>query len=537
MKQSQFWKRAGVALLATSALVLTSCASGTEDTAGGGGGGELGDGVLRIGTSTEVVNWSPINSVSITDMWVMSQMYPPLQTLTGDGTFMPHLAESVDISEDGSQVTVKLNPDFKWSDGEPITASDVKFTFDRLRDDSLLSGAAFIGNYDSAEVADDTTAVINLKSPSFGWAVDVAQSTSILPEHVFGDVPSLQEFSIENEPETWVSGGAFTLDKVVAGQRYSFVPNDNYPLRAAGNDVVKGVEFQVYGDINTMQLALRNNDIDLMAPVVPSSAIGDLEKQENTELVTPEQALNFTKLTFNASDGPLSDPEVRRAVSGLIDTEAIVTNVLQGHAQTGVGPVLPALTQFQPDISAHKSTPEEAKQVLADAGYADPTLVLTCDQGNANHAKSAQLVRDMLAPADINVDVKCAERATSLTAAKAGEFDLYIHKLNQQNSASTNLIMQFDPSNPSGLNYNFTEDPTGAELLAAAAGAKTESEYVDAVKAAATHIHDEAFMLPLYVEDLNSAFNTSRFTGYQTSSMETSTMVSGYSLSQVVQSK
>ncbi|WP_217136213.1 ABC transporter substrate-binding protein [Leucobacter chinensis] len=538
MKRSHFWKKAGVAMLAASALVLTACSAdpGGQD-GNSSGGGDLGNGMVRIGTSTEVVNWTPISSVSITDIWVMSQMYPILLRATSDGQYVPHLADSVEPSEDGSQVTMKLNPDFAWSDGTPITVADVEFTLDRMRDDKLLSGVSFIGNYESTTIEDDHTAVIQLRQPSYGWGIDMAQSTSVLPKHVFEDVPNLQEFSIENEPERWVSGGAYTLDKVVAGQRYTFVPNEHYPLRAEGNDAVKGIEFQIYGDINTMQLALRNNDIDLMAPVVPSSALGELEKQKNIEITKADTALNFTKLTFNASEGPLSVPEVRAAISGLIDTDAIVTNVLQGQAETGVGPVIPAFTEYQPDITAHKSTADEVKKVLADAGYESPTLVLTCDQGNANHAKSAQLVRDMLAPADITVDIKCAERATSLASAKAGEFDLYIHKLNQLNSPSSNLFMQFDPSNPSGLNYNFTEDPVGADLLAKAQTATNEQDYIDAVKAAAKHIHEQAFMLPLYVEHLNSASNTSRFTGYVPTAVETSTMVDGYSLAQVTQNK
>ena len=537
MKRSHVWKKAGVALLAASALVLTSCSGGTDN--GGdapSGGGDIGDGVLRIGTSTEVVNWVPMNSVSITDMWVMSQMYPTLQTLTTDGQFEPHLADSIELSEDGKTLTIALNPDFKWSDGEPITAEDVQFTFERIRDDNLIGGSSYIGNYDSTEIVDEHTAAVKLKNPSYGWAIDVSQNFSVMPKHVFEDVPNLQEYTLETDEERWVSGGAWTLDRVVAGQRYTFVPNENYPLRADGNDVVTGLEFNIYGDINTMQLALQNNDIDIMAPVVPASALGNLEQQSNIEIATSETALNYTKLTFNSAPGKFfEDPEIREAVSGLIDTEAIIGAVLQGNGVQGTSPVIPALTEYQPDVQQHESDAEEVKALLADKGVTNANIVLTCDQGNANHAKSAQLVRDMLAPADINVDIKCAERATSLAAAKAGEFDLYIHKLNQQNSASSNLFLQFEPSNPSGLNYNFTEDDTSAQLIAAAQSATTQEEYVDAVKAAATHIHEQAYMVPLYVENLNTAYNASRFTGYQPTGMETSTMVNGWSLAQVVQ--
>ena len=535
---SKLRKWAGVALATASAMLLSACAAGGPAAPGSSEEGAATEGrVLRIGTSTEVVAWAPLNSASITDMWVMNQMYPPLNIMNEDGTLTPHLATEMTVSDDGSSVTIKLDPNFKWSDGEPITAEDVQFTLDRIRDNHLISASGLIANYDSTEVVDDQTAVVKLTQPSIGWAMDLERTNGIIPEHIFNKFDDLQTFSLEANPETWVSGGAFTLSNVVPGQRYEFVPNPNYPYHAEGNEAVTGIEFTIYGEANTMQLALRNGDIDIMGPVVPSSAIGELQTQPNIKITTAKEALNYTKLSFNGSQGPLADPEIRQAISGLIDTEAIVTNVLQGHAATTVGPVLPAFTDFQPDIKPYSSTPEQVKTLLEQKGFPNPTLKLICDQGNASHAKSSQLIRDMLAPAGINVDVKCAERATSLAAAKAGEFDLYVHKLNQADSPSTSLFKQFDPSNPSKLNYNFLpEDVKGGELIAAAQNASDETEYQNAVKEAAKYIHEQAYILPLYVEYLNTAYNTSTFTGYVPTPVETSTMVNGYSLAQVVPS-
>src|SRR5690606_24875123 len=102
-------------------------------------------------------------------------------------------------------------PDFKWSDGEPITSEDIGFTLDRLRDDALLNGAGYISNYESTETPDEFTALVNMKTPSFGWVVNVRQAMYVLPEHVFADVQTLKGYSIENDPDRWVSGGSFTL--------------------------------------------------------------------------------------------------------------------------------------------------------------------------------------------------------------------------------------------------------------------------------------------------------------------------------------
>lgn len=518
-------------VIAAALLVLTGCsAAPSGDDATGASG------TLKVGTTTEVVSYTPLNTVSITDMWVMGQLYPTLFVLDDKGALIPQVADSYELSDDGSTVTLKLNEDYKWSDGKPLTAADIEFTLDRLASDKLISGASYIGNYDGATIVSDSEIELHMKKPSRSWAQDIAQSLGVIPKHVFEDVPNLAEFSIEQSPEKWVSGGSFVLTKIVPGQRYIFEPNEHYPLRAEGNEAVTGLEFQIYGDINTMQLALQNGDIDIAAPNIPSSAISSLGQQDGIKIVETDKALNYSKLTFNAKEGPLNDPVVRQTISGLIDTEGLVNNVLQGHATEVVGPILPAQTEFLPTLTPWKTTPEAAKKTLADAGYSDLSLKLVCDQGNASHAKSAQLIRDALTPAGINVNLACAERATSIASAKAGDFDLYIHKLNYLYSPGSNLLLQFHPSNPSGLNYNFTEDAKAGELMDATASAVTEDDYVSAVKDAATYVHDQAYVVPLYDESINIAYNDSRFDGYLPTGLENSTMVNPYSLAQVTAS-
>jgi len=526
-------KSAGIALAA--ALAMTACS--------GSGGSTTQGSVVRIGTTTDVVTFAPLNNVSISDQWVMNQMYPELFFLEADGTLSPHVAESYEVAADGLSVTLLLNPDFEWSDGEPITADDVKFTLDRFVSDKLLQGSSLTPNLAGVEVVSPTEIVVSMTSASYGWALDLVRTMRVIPEHVFADVPNLAEYPIDAHEDAWVSGGAFTLSAISKGQRYSFVRNEGYPLAAEGNEVVEGLDFRIYQDINTMQLALQSGDLDVAAPSIPSSAVAALEAESNLEVLETTNALNYSKLTFNVSSEPLDDVVVRQVISGLIDTDAILESVLQGRGAHPVGPVLPVYTDYQPDVEEWGFSVAEAKAQLDAAGYSDADgngfydgidLKLLCDQGNANHAKSAQIVRDNLAEAGITVTLACTERATSLAAAKSGDFDLYIHKLNQSNSPATNLNLQYSSTNPSGLYYNYTVDAEMDELIAAAVNATTEETYVESTKTAAAYIHNNAYVLPLYVEAINNASNTSRFTGYLSTGLETTSMVSGYSLSQLV---
>src|SRR5690606_13376837 len=103
--------------------------------------------------------------------------------------------------------------------------------------------------------------------------------------------------------------------------------------------------------------------------------------------------------------------------------------------------------------------------------------------------KYAQLVKDQLAEADIEVNLACVERSISLTRAKAGEFDLYIHKLGQAWSPGTNLVQQFSPANPSGLYYNYIDTPGLRAALENIETQVSETGYVNAVREAARYIH------------------------------------------------
>lgn len=525
------------ALLLAGILTLAACAPATS----GGASGSAKGSTLLIGTTTDVVSFSPLNTVSASDELIMGQLYPTLFNVAADGSLKPHLANSFAVSADGTSVTIKLNGNFKWSDDQSITADDVKFTLDRVVSDKLLAGAVFRANLASSEVISPTEIRVNMKTAGYGWAQDLLRQASILPQHVFKDVPNLAEYPIDGHPDAWVSGGPFTLTGITKGQRYTFKRNPGYPLAAEGNKAITGLEFRVYPAIDTMQLALQSGELDVAGAAIPASAIGSLQNKPGIKIEETKEALNYAKLTFNASSAPLNNVVVRQAISGLINTQSILDSVLQGHGTHLVAPIPTGYKDFQPDVTEWRFTADEVKQKMRSAGYQDNNndgffdnidLKLLCDQGNANHAKSAQIVRDNLATAGIKVTLACSERATSLTAAKAGKFDLYIHRSLQSVSPATELSVQFSSANLQGVYYNYVVDKEMDSMIQTAVGATTEDAYTKATKDAAAYIHNNAYVLPLYVEATNNVYNDKRFTGYISHDA-----VSPYSLSQVIPSK
>lgn len=523
---------ATIAMTAIAGLTLMGC---TADPAGPAPGADADKSVIRIGTNTEVSSWSPLNSVGTAEAWVVNQQFPGLMRLETTNVLAPYVAESYEISPDGLRLKVNLNPDFGWSDGTPITAQDVAFTMDRLVGDKLLTSGTYRDNYDRAEVISDTEVDLIMKSPSYNWAIDVMRSVSVMPKHVFEDVPSIAEFNLAENPDKWVSGGAFALSDIREGQGYTFEPNEHFPFREPGNEQYKSVQFNVYGDMNTMQLALRNGDIDAIAPKIPASSLGALTSDSNIEIAKVEKSAVYAKLTFNVgNDTPLRDKRVRQVISGLIDTEQLIKTVLHGEAVGFVGPMLPIFQEHVPtNFKPYSYTVEEARKILDEAGYGEFSLVMGCNQGDATHSKYTQIIRDALAPVGISVDLQCAERAVSLTNAKASKYDLYVQSYNHSGTEASGLIVQFHPANPAGANYSFfPEEPEMERLLTATQNATTEKDYIAAVQDAAEYVNDEAYILTLFNDSLLFAHRTSP-QGYLTHPTEAGSIVTGYSLAQL----
>src|SRR4051794_18298113 len=139
--------------ITVSALVLAACGGG-----GNGGGSSSGGGALTIGTTDKITSIDPAGSYDNGSFAVMNQIYPfLLNTPLGSPDVEPDIAESAEFTAP-TQYTVTLKPDLKWANGNDLTSSDVKFTFDRQLAIADENGpSSLLGNLESVETPDDTT--------------------------------------------------------------------------------------------------------------------------------------------------------------------------------------------------------------------------------------------------------------------------------------------------------------------------------------------------------------------------------------------
>ncbi|MGC5330276.1 ABC transporter substrate-binding protein [Micromonospora sp. DT62] len=525
------------AIGAVAAIGLAGCGLNEGNSSSGNTSG--GTSVLRIGTTTDVSNFNPLQSLSKTDSWILNAMYPHLLRIDENAKKAPELAKEYTYEDGGKTAVFKLRDDFTWTDGKPVVAEDVKFSAEMIMKYKLGNVAAKLTWVESIEAPDATTVKFKLSQPYAPFAEGIGFWMSIVPKHIFEGAGDLSKFANDSN---WVGAGPFVLESATKGQRYVMKRNDKYPLAPGGKAAVSQVEYRVYPDVNTMMLALRNGDIDMMGTPVPASAAKTFENDEKIKL-NKVGALGFAHLTYNMNNKDLAKQEVRQALSMSVDTKAIISAVLQGDGQQMSGPISPIFSDYDnTDLQPYAFDPAGAKAKLASAGYRDGdgdgffdnlSLGVACDQSNANLTRVVQLFRESAAKAGIKLENECVERNTFLSRTKSGEYDIDASQWGVFDNPMDQLRSTYLSSNPGGINYNLLKSDEMDRLINDAAATTDPAAFTQKIKNIDRVVHEQAYLTPLYVENFQFAYNASKFTGFVASPSDLLGMVTAYSLAQV----
>ena len=321
-----------VAGASVAALARAGC------TAGGGGSSEASGGTLTIGTTEQVTALDPAGSYDNGSFAVMNQVYPfLLNTPYGSPDVEPDIAESAEFTSP-TEYTVTLKPDLKFANGNDLTASDVKFTFDRqlaIADENGPSSLLY--NLDSVEAVDDTTVVFTLKS----------ENDQIFPQILSSPVgPIVDEdvFSADSltSDDDIVAGNAFAGQYVIDSYDFnnliSYKANDDYQgiLGEAKTDTVN---VKYYTDASNLKLDVQEGNIDVAHRTLSATDIEDLRGNDNVKVVDGPGGeirylvFNFNTMPFGATTAeadPAKALAVRQAIADLIDRDAISEDVYKG---------------------------------------------------------------------------------------------------------------------------------------------------------------------------------------------------------------
>ncbi|MFC1503586.1 ABC transporter substrate-binding protein [Pseudomonadota bacterium] len=301
-------------------------------------------------------------------------MFEPLlafNNMTGKTEY--RLAESADYSDDLKTITVKLRDSLKWSDGSPLTAKDVAFSFTMTKDAPAFDqkGIWTGGNLASVTAQDAATVVFELNEAdsTFIWNLG---SYHIVPEQIWSKAKDLTTFTNPNP----VGSGPMTAVKYVKSQQMELCRNPHYYLE--NRPYLDCITYRSYNDNSQIQPALMKGEIDW-----GSNFIADIENTfvaadpENNHFWYP--ANDAIHLYVNTKEKPFDDLNVRKALSMALDREAIVDIAAYGYptANYNVGGIAELYsTSISKQVNDKykditKYNPEKAKQLLDAAGYKD----------------------------------------------------------------------------------------------------------------------------------------------------------------------
>ncbi len=329
----------------------------------------------RIGIAQDVVDgMNPFSSQSGIAWESFRLGYNFLTWYDADYKPVPDAAESWEVSPDGLRCTFHLRPGLMWSDGRPLTARDVAFTYNLILKTEHWMYIQYLVGVTSVTAPDDATVVIVSKKPSPGM---LALYIPILPEHVWSKVDPDKLDYFKNLP--MVCSGPFRVTEVKKSHWATLEANPDYTEALGGPPRVQTVRFEIYQTPETMVADYKAGNLDSISSFTALD-YKTLKGMPGTT-VDAGPSIGFHQLSFNCWDSPKSngnpltrDVSVRQAVAWAIDREKINSISMGGLSTTGAamfGPAQPYWQWTPPAGEAYAYDPEKARQILDAAGYVD----------------------------------------------------------------------------------------------------------------------------------------------------------------------
>lgn len=329
----------------------TPKAGGTVKIINEGGG-------LNPITENEVLVWSVFDALLQQDI---------------TGALHPGLAEKWDISSDGLTYTFHLRTNAKWTDGKPVDANDVVFTYDKVMDQDVqaVNRHWFSGVLNSWKAVDQFTVQFTLRRPASPILTYLAQQR-IAPKSLFGKLTDRQINTMYTQKAP-VTSGPFKWTKTVPGQVVTISRNDDYYFPRGSNDYrtvpwVDSLQFYPWGDPQTNVLQMKNKTRDTFALTMTEAEYDQLAGSPGLSIKTFPVGI-YTYLMLNNENPLFSDVRVRQAMLSAIDRQSIVKSLLPQIATVANSFVDPTSWAYSTSVPTYSFDTGKAKQMLAAAGW------------------------------------------------------------------------------------------------------------------------------------------------------------------------
>ncbi len=377
---------------------------------------------LIVAVSRDLQNIDPtLTSGNINTWEFLTNVYSWLidyELVTGDdgvtlgdpNSFVGGLAESFEWSEDGKTVTFTMRDGLKFSNGDPLTAESVKFTFDRLFDQQGVTvgnmALAEVPDKEHIELIDSKTVAIHLDRPNSLLFGNMAQAgNSILNPNVVGpymteDDPSAHEWL--KSDSTGTEQGPYRLESRDPGNQYVLVRNENYFGEPAH---IERIVFKVIPDPSSRLAQLVSGAVDI-ALELPTFDIASLEANSDIT-VHRNTSRTIAYIGMNNEVAPFDNKLVRQAISYAVPYDTIVNDVMNGYAVQLKSPIPQGTPGHTDQFFVYEHNLDKARELLEQAGLGDGfSTVFEIPIGNQEAKETAVFLQQSLREIGIDVEIQ-----------------------------------------------------------------------------------------------------------------------------------
>ena len=416
-----------------------------------------------VGISSDIETVNPLYAFSVTESYITDQIFLPLIHHTwnselGEIESEPMLAESWKWNSDSTSINIVLRKDVKWTDGMPVTAEDVVYSFDIYSDPAVES--RFFGLFKNFYLEEnqhiDLTRSFNIISKNelkINFLPDRAVSLfaidlPVLPKHIFNKIDrnKIKNAEINFKP---VSDGAFIF--------YKWDKDQSVILKADQNSFLfnkNGIDeliFKIIPDYNSRLLQLQNSEIDIMTDIRPND-VSTVKSKEDLKIVPVKGNeydyfgwSNIDLVEFNKSHKKVPNKlfgsiKVRQALTYALNRDEVIKNYLENRGEIAVGPIAPIFKSiYDSTLIPYEYNPEKAKKLLAEEGWTpsnkDGTLEkdglrfsinLNIATGNPGREFAAQIYKNNLKAIGIEVNIEKQETGSFFQKAFSNQFNAWI---------------------------------------------------------------------------------------------------------------
>lgn len=451
---------------------------------------------------------------------ILRDLYEGLVAYNAAGEIIPGVAESWDMSEDGTVYTFHLRDDARWSNGEPVTAEDFVFSLRRIMTPETGAKYATIlypiknaekintGKLEPSELGvtavDDRTLEIALEAPT-PYFIDLLGHQTGLPVYP----PAVKEHGTDFvKPGNMVSNGPFMLEDAVPNAQVTLVKNPNY--HDAANVAVDKVIFYPTEDRAAALRRFTAGELDSNNDAPVDQVKWMRENLGDEFRVAPYLGTYY--YTIKTDKTPFDDPRVRRALSMAIDREFIAEEIWGGTMLPGYSLVPPGIPGYgEPSYVDYKDDSildreDEAAALLKEAGYGpdNPLKVEIRYNTSENHKKTALAIADMWKPLGVEVSLVNTDVATHYAMLRdKDDYDVARAGWIGDYADPQNFLFLLESNNP-GFNYaSYSNAEFDALMRKAAAETDPDkrSEYLH--EAEAIFNQDEPYIAMLYYGSLS----------------------------------